>query len=883
MGIISLATLYGSGASFWQTSTEQPLLQNIGFLVQFQVVLDTFFGSPGGICAAQGRPQGVGGINSCVCQIFALIFPIRQDPSQPISPTNCPTVDLCCPVRDVGFLVKDVLLFAVTALAGLWQSWSPADNGHCDPGWLQPGQSCSSLPQEPYAFLDFVFCNELTPWELANLPLTPVERQQQAKCGKALPIIALFTDIISTCPCQFLALADAWLATYFHGFDCFCGPTEGFFTNLGDLTNAITVSVVTLIRRINDLSYWQPFGVPSPNGGPNQFNEHDTWTWEFFGPIADSLCNTIVALTCFLDLLLPFCKVSRERIVQSVIAWGTELIVKIGALIEGIVGIFTVGSKCSDPGQSCPPGSPHFGVTVTQLADVFVSLGSFPIDMLIADSGVVCTVLNPPTCPVTDQCCCYNSNPQSGVLYTHVTTPPIFANPLYQCAQCLTPDCSNYLDSYAFRTCTLDGAMPLPCFNETVGGSSGLPSCSMDNPLTTKVDGVVMAFLKYLQCLFVQLVPAFGQIFQGLIVMVSVVWQIANPLLQLLASVIMFVFSLFSAVGGFFDIVTLVGDFLGIFSALANVVTTLPVIPQQVNFRDETRLQFRERAASYFNTSNDSATSGKTFTDAISAAISMVWDYDTHDCMTNFSGCACRTLVIDENVCAQVRDRHARGLEAPTGPVLSAVADSMQGSTFCDHHLQFFKDTPAWENIWPSDRAYYIECMEKVIQGGRLHDVNAMIPADIFYRHEAPLDFWANIRNAAVKGVEREHDEVMRSRGQHERVLPDDVYERRWALRNQYIDRWARNHPRWKKSLLTAGLIKIDQFEHKWRTGFYVPMIRRALRNIQSGNIPRVSIIERLSILGNHVPKIAGNLIQIQVRPVCSPCLNQVHPSHTRE
>jgi len=185
VSIISLATLYGSGASYWQTSTEQPLLQNIGFLVQVRVVLDTFFGSPGGVCAAQGRPQGVGGINSCVCQIFALIFPIRQDPSQPISPTNCPTVDLCCPVRDTGFLMKDILNFAITALAGLWQSWSAADNGHCDPGWLQPGQSCSSLPAEPYAFLDFIFCNELTPWELEHLPLTPVEQQQQV-CGPLL-------------------------------------------------------------------------------------------------------------------------------------------------------------------------------------------------------------------------------------------------------------------------------------------------------------------------------------------------------------------------------------------------------------------------------------------------------------------------------------------------------------------------------------------------------------------------------------------------------------------------------------------------------------------------------------------------------------------------
>ncbi len=224
---------------------------------------------------------------------------------------------------------QSILKFALTAIAGLWQSWNAADNGHCDPGWLQPGQQCSSLPSQPYAFLDFVFCHELTAWELAHLPLSPVEIQQQAKCGKALPIIELFTEIVSSCPCQFLALADSWLALYFHGFDCFCGPVEGFFTNFGDLTNALTTSLVTLIRRINDLSYWQPFGMPSPNSGPNQFDEHSTWTWQFFGPIVDSLCNTIVALTCFLDLLLPFCSESRNRIVQASIAWFTEFIIKV--------------------------------------------------------------------------------------------------------------------------------------------------------------------------------------------------------------------------------------------------------------------------------------------------------------------------------------------------------------------------------------------------------------------------------------------------------------------------------------------------------------------------------------------------------------------------
>lgn len=315
---------------------------------------------------------------------------------------------------------------------------------------------------------------------------------------------------------------------------------------------------------------------------------------------------------------------------------------------------------------------------------------------------------------------------------------------------------------------------------------------------------------------------------------------------------------------------------MAIFTALSSVFTQSPVIPQQVNFRHESRREFRARATAFFD--NDTDSMNRTFTDGIAALISMVWDYDTSDCMTNFSACACRNLVIDEALCDDVRDRHKRGLPVSTGPILSAVAVTMEGSTFCDHHMRFYNGSESWETIWPSDRSYYLECMEKVIQGGRLNDASSVIPADLFYRHEAPLAFWENARKAAIVGAQRQHDQITRQR-HSQRMLPDDVFEQRWTQRNAYIQRWARSHPRWKKSLLTAGLIKIDQFEHKFRTGFYMPMVRRALRNIQEGNIPKVSIQERFGILSNHLPTIAKNLIQIQVTP-CPHSLFRLFHAH---
>lgn len=161
--IVNLATIEGSGIDFWRTNPNQPAIWQIGFIQQINKTLFTFFGEPGGICAGSGKPQGIGGITSCICQILDLIMPIRMNPGAPISNDNCPFFDICCAIRGMGYVISDTLLFLFEMLASLWQSWAPADNNRCDPGVLPPGQFCSSLPNLPYAFLDFFFCNELTP------------------------------------------------------------------------------------------------------------------------------------------------------------------------------------------------------------------------------------------------------------------------------------------------------------------------------------------------------------------------------------------------------------------------------------------------------------------------------------------------------------------------------------------------------------------------------------------------------------------------------------------------------------------------------------------------------------------------------------------------
>ena len=283
----------------------------------------------------------------------------------------------------------------------------------------------------------------------------------------------------------------------------------------------------------------------------------------------DSACNLVAAATCFLDLLLPFCSESRKRIVRSAFRWPLEIVILIGAFIEGFVGLFTTPATCLPPGQTqppdqlnsqqqgvCPTGSSFYGVSIDDLATVFIALAAVPINAWFADSSVVCSMLNPPQCPVSNPCCCYN-NPTTGAqMFTFVTTGSVFSQPGYQCAQCVGPDmCTQYIDSYAYKTCAAIGDPQQRCFEDctqsTGNSETGcLVSCDLNNPGLTKLDGVIMALLRYFQCLLIQIFPPFGYIVQGIIIMISVLWQLTNSLIRVLAAVIMFVLSLFTAFSG---------------------------------------------------------------------------------------------------------------------------------------------------------------------------------------------------------------------------------------------------------------------------------------------------------------------------------------------
>jgi len=880
--IVNLATIEGFGINFWRTSSTQPDLHQIGFNVQARKLIQTWFGMPGGVCAGQGKGQGIGGITSCVCQLINLVIPIRANPGAPVSENNCPTVDLCCAINTLGYFLGDWTYFQVVAITGLWQSWDPADNGRCPPG------NCAGFGNLPYAFIDYLFCQELTEQQLAECtgpnatmtcPVDPSIVAQQPKCGKLFPIIDQFVDLISTCPCSFLALVDAWLSQTFTGFDCFCGPVGGVFTNLGDLVKALTLSITTLIRRANDINYWQPFGKPGPNNMSIQFSVENTWTFSFFGPIIDALCNTLAASTCFLDILLPFCQELRKRIVRSMVVYSLNIILLVGAFIEGVIGIFTTNLGQPAPGST----GPLYGQNVDAIASLLIGIFSGPMNGLFGDSSIVCSMVNPPLCPDSDPCCCYNRSPNGlGFVFVNATTGP-FSQPGYQCAQCDAVNCTSVVDSFAYPTCRLNTTGFRPCFDETSIGS--LLSCDANNPLTTKLDGGFMAFARYFQCALGMLVPAFATIMQGLVILMSIFWQLYAAILQLWANIIVFIYGLFdgSSTQGSCSIgfpfaflnfictpVNLLTNFINIFVSAAGAFVTGVVLPNQPVFRSmvmsnhyynadgtidfsklESRHDFSRRLQQSPILYGDP--DAVTAADKLTFLFDVIWGYSTEDCMEDFSTCACRNLPLDMDMCIEATTgSKKRDMGTPTVPVVNAVAGMMAGKTMCDNHIKMCANM-TWQDVPHMDKVYYVDCLEKVVQGGRLNEMDDVIPKDYFYRHEGPLVLWENVLAKAAAAIvenQRAHERLDEQDELHKEMSGYNARkaynEKRFADRRERVKNYALSHPRWKKSMITPLLIEMDQFEYKMRIGYYKPMLETAARNLKEGRLPRLTFKSRV-------------------------------------
>lgn len=350
-------------------------LDDIGFVIQVDVIINSIFGAPGGLC-----DQGDGGLLLCLCGFFNTIIPTRPCPNLPAGSPDCPPsldncprkgeIDPCCTLKALSFFFRETLRFLVRLLATLWQE--------------VPGDT----------LVAFLFCDENASF---GSPL------YSPSCGKLEPAIDAIFEFLSECPCQLFGLLDDVLSGENSSGGCFCGRGDGaggklnggILVEIPGLVKVILVKVLQLLRNIHRPEYWE-----DPECG--SLGADCGWATFFFGPIADQACIALGTLPCFITIIFPLlkpCGVYAETWFGGIARWYFEIIIRVVEFIIGAVKEFS--DKCGD--NDLPPNQgPIVDVDTNCLITALENILTLPFDILIGDPFLKVTGCNMVLCGSPD-------------------------------------------------------------------------------------------------------------------------------------------------------------------------------------------------------------------------------------------------------------------------------------------------------------------------------------------------------------------------------------------------------------------------------------------------------------------------------------------------
>lgn len=227
-----------------------------------------------------------------------------------------------------------------------------------------------------------------------------------------------------------------------------------------------------------------------------------------------------------------------------------------------------------------------------------------------------------------------------------------------------------------------------------------------------------------------------------------------------------------------------------------------------------------------------------------------LYNYDTSDCFTDPEACACRNIdmseycVWDQGTVVYTASSKKRE-EHPT--VNSYLGTHIfNGTTTCDVTHQFCANMP-WNMTHQEQKEQWVKCIDRRIQGERLHILSEVFPKDTQYNTHSPLNIFNNIYGRAKRFVSRHEqkkpDLVTRIFGDspppidNKDFLNDEKMDKLWMERMQkarqaYLDSPYGFTP---SSMMLDAMVKADLVHYKYSSGYYGKVLRAAIENVQRG------------------------------------------------
>lgn len=249
-----------------------------------------------------------------------------------------------------------------------------------------------------------------------------------------------------------------------------------------------------------------------------------------------------------------------------------------------------------------------------------------------------------------------------------------------------------------------------------------------------------------------------------------------------------------------------------------------------------------------------------------------LYNYDTDDCWTDPVACACRNLDMRDH-CEWHPDgnitwgKKRNGGEPMTTSELTMMMkeEKFCGTTVCDHIIGDCGGKDWQTEITPDERNQWVQCMDKLIQGERLNQVNSVFPKDFIYNPHSMSELSHNMYDN-VKGFLARQVQDARARRvkntrpkRDERAPPGDeeienleplhvkfpafqkeLLERQQSARDMLI----RNYNIRPHDMMFGAIVQMDQLYYKYNRGYYGHMVRLATRNIMEGrySVPSTAV-----------------------------------------
>lgn len=843
--VLSLGTIFATGDQYFRNTN----IDAIPFIIQSDVILDTIFGAPTpcGDVGVTTCAKADDGLINCVCDIINIIIPSQPTPSQPVAPGNCPQADLCCIIRESALAVSEASKFSIRLLASLWQVW-PVEMGN----------------KTPRAFLDFFFCDE----DATSGPLFT------ASCGRLNPTIDALINILSDCPCAIFGFVDQLLP---FGAGCFCGgrtgssracedlppgqepPRVGIFREIPDLARIIVKKIVQLVRNLPNAAYWQ-----NPPCDPSV--PVCTWAVFFFEPIASKACTAVASLGCLVFSLLPGGSSCEERFDQwfgGIVRWAFEIVIRAVDFLIGTIDAIAGGDSCtSNSNLNAPGNTVTGGVDAGCLTDIVERLLTLPIDIFIADPTIldIGNAANcPGSCDVTDMSCpaCDNSPQPSGC----------------PCPAFRLPRCGDPGDNLRVNGLITGLARYLACMSESVLGSQGLRRAfdalyyflSIIWQISDRLVGAFVAFINFFIGLFSRgaedncachtgddgdLGLGYARGGTGF----PACYPICDPMgfrpagtqcRELCDDGTTFCLQprRFRSLCGFLAT-------LEAFGALIKSVFTIfippPIAPN---------LRKRSAEDQYpFESGEPEIVTEEQTSDSLTMVLASMSDFSVTDCITeesadagfNFTHCICRNLGADLNgdLCVMDEDTgiwSPKDLHPSTKDFIDAIAAMFTGSSACTDVIHDVEGK-SWSQISFAERFEYVTCLEKHIQGHRLHKMVPVFPPDFFHRPDGLLA----LRNRAIEiarvEATRQSLKVARKLEELSKRTPQRVKVER-AVKKEREEKFQERRRRQlnpdgtKDPHIIEQVIRLDALERKWKSEEFAHSWLKAKENIADGKV----------------------------------------------